>query len=52
MAVVVTNGPKNITFTCRRCGTTFIASYPSWSNTKKGYSCQCPVCPYSVWKSK
>ncbi len=52
MSIVVTGAPKVIEFKCYKCGTTFLASYPSWSNTKKGYSCSCPTCPYTAYKKK
>ena len=52
MAIVITNTPKVIEFKCRKCGSGFIASYPSWRNTKTGYSCTCPTCHYSAFKSK
>lgn len=52
MAIVITGSPKNVSFTCSKCKTSFLASYPSYSFTKKGYSCSCPTCGYSAWKSK
>ena len=38
---------KTILFRCKHCKRVFKTSL--WRKTKKGYSSQCPDCPYAVW---
>ena len=50
MAILVVKHPSPITFFCRRCGTEFVATYPSWHKTKTGKSCSCPTCSCACFK--
>ena len=47
---VILKGRQRIKFYCSHCHSIFITN--KWNVTKKGYSAECPECPYSAWVSK
>ena len=46
----ITRLPVTKNFTCAHCGCKFETT--KWYKTKKGYSSDCPCCPYSVWSKR
>ena len=50
MAITYVKESNPITFFCKKCGTEFGATYPSWHKTDTGKSCPCPICGKSCFK--